>query len=206
MRRVTRRPERLTNSSATIAEVARHHGEQIARLRERVLPDGEVPADRPRCPSRRDCRSTAAPAPRLAGLDAHPIAREHVGAVGEVGDAAEAFSLALGAVDAVGAVKPGQRLVVLGIAARRDLQHEGPLRHMRNRKPRLAEFIVARRQRFPVELHLQQLEMLAVEPERRAGGTCLGVRPELEAAGDDRLVRLEPDVEADPVDEPGGGR
>ena len=59
------------------------------------------------------------------GGDGDGVARHHVRPVGEIGDAAEAFRLALGEEAAVGDIQAGQFGVVLRRDAGFDLQHAG---------------------------------------------------------------------------------
>jgi hypothetical protein len=58
-------------------------------------------------------------------LDAHGVDREHIGAVDEIGDAAEALRLALRAVGAARTVEAGKGGVRLRVAERDDLEGEG---------------------------------------------------------------------------------
>jgi hypothetical protein len=101
-------------------EFAGHQGEQVAGLGEGVLPDREVAATGSsplsiRLPFDSSQRSDG------VALDAHRVAAQHVRPVGEVGDAAEALGLALGAVAAARHVEAHQG----GVAGRVDLDLGG---------------------------------------------------------------------------------
>ena len=98
-------------------QVAGDHGEEIGRLVEGVIPDRimatafELTGIGGVAVGQEDGRC------RPVGLDPHAIGNEDVRAIVEIGDAAEAFRLALGAPDAVRAIKPHQ----LGVVFRNDL-------------------------------------------------------------------------------------
>src|SRR6266849_3463591 len=69
------------------------------------------------------------------GFDAGGVDRHHVGAVGEIGDAAEALGLALGAKDRSRAIKARELGVGGGIDGGLDLQPERPVRRLRDGQP-----------------------------------------------------------------------
>ncbi len=87
-------------------EIARDQREQIARLGEGIVPFGPVApvfeiALRDRiavCEQHREAR--------FVGGHPHLVAAEHVGPIGEEGDAAEALGLALGAEHAARSIEP----------------------------------------------------------------------------------------------------
>ena len=160
--------------SATQRELAADQREQIARLRERIVPDREMPVG----PGDVALRHEIAVGEQhrrvvFVGLDARRVDRHHVRPVEEIGDAAEAFGLALRAVDVAGAVKPHE----LGVAGRidhgLDLEFERPVRRLRDGEP------VRRRRRSsrPAAacrraLSDDELQLVAIEHQRRrrAGG------------------------------------
>ncbi len=82
-------------------KIAGNKGEEVAWFRMRIMPDGEVPVR---------SRDVAAlleisigqedGAGRLVGFHANRVARHHIGPVIEIGDAPEAFRLALRAENA----------------------------------------------------------------------------------------------------------
>ena len=106
-------------------EIAGHQREEVAWFRMGIMPDGEVPVG-----SR---NASALPvvavgqqdgAQGLARFHAHRVARHHIGAVVEIGNAPEAFRLALGAVHGVGLVKARERRVTHGVAFGFNLKRE----------------------------------------------------------------------------------
>ena len=112
------------------AEIAGDQREQIGRLRERIVPDREMPAvGELAC---RDRIAVGQQQRRLlgVGLDADRVDGQDVRPVEEIGDAAKALGLALRAIDAARAVEPHQRLV----AGRRDLGLDGQLEAARRRR------------------------------------------------------------------------
>ena len=100
------------------------------------------------------------------GLDPHRIARHHVGAVEEPGDAAEAVRLALGAEVAAAAVEARERGVALGVDP-----HERLEREALGRRGDLERLFVDRvlpcGERSPVDRDRERLELLAREHERQ---------------------------------------
>ena len=154
------------------AQVARHQGEQVGRLRERVLPAHEVPAVRPLAGLHRVAVRKQHRERRLLGLDGGGEARHHVGPVEEIGDAPEAFGLALGAVHAAGAVKTLQRGVVLRDDAHLRLEREA-LRRSEQGERLAVEGVFVLRERAPVNGHRNELQALPVQAQRaglRPGG------------------------------------
>ena len=101
MRSATSRPDMVRNVSSTQASIPADQREQIGRLRERIVPDREM-ARRPASSPAVDQIAVGEQHRRFAfvGLDARGVDRHHVGPVGEIGDAAKAFRLALGAIGA----------------------------------------------------------------------------------------------------------
>ena len=98
-------------------EIAADEGEQVAGLGVRVAPHRVVPLSAvERAALERIAVGEQHGGLVAVGLDAGGVGGEHVGAIEEVGDAAEALGLALRAVDAAREVEAGQRLVGLGIA------------------------------------------------------------------------------------------
>ena len=107
-----------------VPEIAADQREQIGRLWVRIVPDREMPAAGEiaavdQVAVRQQHRSFV-----FVGLDARGVDRHHVGPVGEIGDAAEAFGLALRAVGAARAVKPGELGIGGRIDQRLDFQRE----------------------------------------------------------------------------------
>ena len=105
MRRSTLRPERVVKLSARHAEFSGDQREEIGGLREGVFPGREVTlawdlAALDKVAIRKQDRRFL-----LIRFDAHPELRQDVGTVEVIGDAPEAFGLALRAIDALRAVK-----------------------------------------------------------------------------------------------------
>ena len=109
------RPARAGDERPAIdREIARDEREQIAGLGEGIVPLRPVPpvariALRDRIAVREQYRVA-----RLVRGHPHAVAAEHVGPVGEEGDTAEAFRLALGAEIAARGVEPHQLGVAVG--------------------------------------------------------------------------------------------
>ena len=87
----------------------------------------------------------------FVGLDAGGVDGHHVGPVEEIGDAAEAFSLALRAIDIAGAVKPHQLGVASRIDQSLDLKLEWAVRHLRDGKSIRRRDEIFRGQRLAVQ-------------------------------------------------------
>ena len=88
----------------------------------------------------------------FVGFDARGVDRHHVGPVGKVGDAAEAFRLALRAIGAARAVEPGELGVGGRVDQRLDLERERPVRRLRDGQAVRRRHVAVRRQRGAVEL------------------------------------------------------
>ena len=123
---------------ADVGEIAGDDGEEVAGLLERIAPDREVPA-RPRL-ARRFEIAVGEQHRRfgLVRLEPHAIGREHVGPIEEIGDAAEAFGLALRAIGRARAIEPHQLGVGGRIEPRLDAQRERPARRVGEREARTA--------------------------------------------------------------------
>ena len=99
----------------------------------------------------------------FVGFDARGVDRHYVGPVGEIRDAAESFRLALGAIGAARAVKPGELGIGRRIDQRFDLQRERPVRRLRDGELIGRGHVAFRRQRGAVELESGQREPVAVK-------------------------------------------
>ena len=143
------------------------------------------------------------------GLDAHRVGGEHVGAVEEIRDAAEAFGLALGAVDVVGAVKARERLIGLRVDEGDDLERERLRWRLEQGQAAVGEPVVLLAERLEVERDRSKLEVFAVEPqrdrlERPSLAARVGIGADREARAHARACFVEVEVECDLVDEVGG--
>ncbi len=166
------------------------------------MPDGEVPpgagdvAVRYWIAVRQQHRGGGA-----VGLDAHRIDGEHVGPVDEIGDAAEALRLALGAIGAARAVEAGERGVRVRVAQSDDFKGERLRRNGGDAERTFLELIVLGRQGFAVERKTLKRQAFAIEHEGAPARRHLGVGPQSELCGDARRLRVERDVEFDLLDE-----
>ena len=168
MPRSTRRPERVVKLVLHRNQIAGDQREQIARLRMRIGPGDAMPAvagvlDRAGIAVRQHDRHA-----RRVGGDRGGEARHHVGPVGKIGDAAEAFRLALGEEAAVRRVEAGQLRVVLRRDARFDLQRRG-VRHVGDEQLAVLEHVAVGAEFLAVQRDAQQRQRLAVQRQRRAG-------------------------------------
>ena len=136
----------------------------------------------------------------FVGLDARGVNRHHVRPVEEVGDAAEAFGLALRAIGRAGAVEAHQLGIGGGIDDGLDGKLERPVRRLRNGQPFGRGQETFARQRPAVERERAQLQLLAVEDQRRRRAAAVRLEPELGA--DRGCGRIERHVEIDGFDEP----
>ena len=91
-----------------VAELAADQREQIGGLRPGIVPDREMAAAGQIAALAQIAVGEQHRRFGLVGLDARGEDRHHVGTVGIIGDAAEAFGLALGAVVAARPVEPGE--------------------------------------------------------------------------------------------------
>ena len=132
----------------------------------RVVPDREMPV---RPAGRRFDEIAVGEQHRhvgAVGFDARRVDRHHVRAVEEIGDAAEAFGLALRAIGAVGAIQPHQ----LGVGGRIDrgfdLELERALRRLRDGQAVGRRGIGVLRQRRAVDRRSTTSDkFVAVEPQ-----------------------------------------
>ena len=167
-------------------EVRRHHREEVARLRERVLPSRPVAAVPP-LPRGRESENHARGLAfalrhevavgeqprelRLVRAQRHGVGRHHVGAVDEVGDAPEALGLALRDEARLGRVEALELGVLPRIEAHHRLERER-IGHLRDGEVRLVGAVFARGERAAVDRDRKELEVLAVEHQRLGGARC----------------------------------
>ncbi len=154
-------------------QVSRHQREQIARLGMRVLPGDEVTTALALATLDGIAVGEQDRVAVLVGDDGGGEHRHHVRAVRVVGDATEAFGLALGAEHARGHIKPFQR----GIRGRVDHDHRLELtvgRQAGQRQVSLIELVFISGERSPIDTHGLKRQMLAIEHQRRRGITAHG--------------------------------
>ena len=138
------------------------------------------------------------------GFHAHRVGREHIGAIEEIGDAAETLGFALRAVDVPGKIEAGERFVGVRIAVGGNFECEGTLG-----KPCDGEFLVGRLvvpfvEFPPVEPHRFQFQQFPVQFEC-AGFGDRGVRAHAQSRADTGARRMERHIQVDRVDEIAGG-
>ncbi len=128
----------------------------------------------------------------FVGFDAGGVDRHHVRPVEEVGDAAKTLGLALRAIGVAGAVKPHELGIAGWIDDGFDVELERPVRRLRDGEPLGRGDEVFRRQRLAVERERDELQLLAVEHERRRRARGVGLEPEFGAhpwSRSDRAIR-----------------
>ncbi len=176
-------------------QVAGHQREQVAGLGEGVFPPGQVTA----VVQRRGLDEVAVGQQhRVAGLvgaQRDRVDRHHVGAVEEVGDAAEALGLALREEAAARGVEARQRGVLVRRAGVADLQREVRVGHVVD--DQLMAFL-AEGHALAVDQHAQQVELLAMQAQRAVRHR--GVALQAHLAGDQRLGRIEVEAQVDGAD------
>ena len=181
-------------------EVAGDQGEQVARLRVRIDPARPVAAVAGIARCLRIAVGEQHRAGATVGDQRHGVARHHVRAVGEVGDAAEAFGLALGEEVAAGDVQAAE----LGVLVRRDpgfgFQHAGVRQvgdgqAIRRQRERVGRQVSA------VEAQCEQRQRLAVEPQRRLRVAMRGVAPQCQTRAHHGRRGIEVEVQFDGIDQ-----
>ena len=185
-----------------LLQLRRHHGEEIGWLGKGIHPFRKVPSARLR--ARRD-QVAIRQQHRIAlalGVDGIGVARHHVRPVDEPGDAAEALRFALGEKAVARCVQALESGVLLRPDARNRFQREA-LGHPGNAEALLAEHVFPRRQRPAVERHRHQLDLLAVEQQRRAGVGSLRVSRERQGRAHQRMVFADIDIESNGRDQEG---
>ncbi len=180
-------------------QIAGNQREQVTRLGPRVVPLGPV------CAVLALARAHAVAVAQqhrervLRPGHAHAVSREHVGPVGEEGDAAEALGLALGAEHPIRGIEAHQ----LGVGRRGDLGgHLDQVRVARQRDHEVAVVEAPRVDRLPVDFDLDRNQAVALEPDHRAGRS-LGVALHCQRRADLRPLHAEREVERDFGHQPG---
>ena len=137
----------------------------------------------------------------LVGFDPGGEHRHHVRPIGEIGDAAEAFGLALGAIGPGRTIETHKLRVGGRVHHGLDVETERPLRGVRNGQQVGGDDIAIGRQGHAVERQRDQRKAVAVESERcaRFAGR---VRLDDQSRAHTGCDRVERDVERDSVDHP----
>ena len=173
-------------------QAGRDQGEQVARLRERVVPAGEVAAVLELAFLDQVAIGEQDRVGRLVGADQHRVLGHHVGPVEEEGDAAEALGLALGEEAAARGVEAGECGVLLRRAGVADLEAEAAFGRVVDDEHAV---LVAERHRFAVGQAPGEDQLLAVQAQRSGGHVAVAL--DLHPAGDQRLRRVEVEGQVD---------
>ena len=139
----------------------------------------------------------------LLGLDAGGVDRHDVGTVEEIGEAAEAFRLALGAVDRARTIEAHELGVGGWVDDGLDLQPERAVRRLRDGEPVGGRDELFGRKRRAVEFQPPQVQRIAIERERRRG-RAVPVGPQRQGRAHPRRGRIELYVEFHRLDQPVG--
>jgi hypothetical protein len=179
-------------------EAAGDQGEQIAGLREGVLPNREVPAAGQAAVLDQVAVGEQNRAGRPVRLDPDAVPGHDIGPVGEIRDLAEALRLALGAEHAIRDVQALERGVALGADAHFALEGErgGQVVH---RQALAFDLIAVPAQRLAIEPEVHQLQLLAVEHQRTDVLARRRVAPHHEARPDLGARRLQAKLQLDLV-------
>ena len=149
------------------SQVAGDQGEQIARLRERIVPnDGASPIAHmlaQRVPVRQKHRIAFG-----VGGDRRREPRQHVWPIRVVGDLAEALGLALGAVHRAGLVQALQGGVLFGLDAGADA-HAAGVRHVEHGEGLAVDGVFVAAKRPSVHLDAVEDQVRAVQHQGRTG-------------------------------------
>ena len=124
-------------------ERPRDQGEEIGRLGKRIDPCSEVPAIAGLSGGARIAVREQHRRQLPVGDDGNGVTRHHVGPIEEVGDATEAFGLAMSAKQIAGDVEAGQLRVGRRVCPRRDVEHEA-VRHVPDRERLRADLVAGR--------------------------------------------------------------
>ena len=186
-----------------VREIAAHQREQIGRFFERIVPHGEMPPGAWHVASSNEI-AVGQQHRRLAfvGFDAGGVDRHHVRSVEEISDAAKALGFTLGAISVARAVKPHELCIVYGIDDCFDVEFEWTVRRLCNGEPIRSDDEVFRRQRLAVDRQRSELQVFAVENERRRRAGRVGF--DLELGAYSGRLRMERHVEVDRLDQPVG--
>ncbi len=184
-------------------EVAADQREQVGRLREGIVPDGEMAAAGEVAGFDEIAVGEQHRRVGFVGLDARRVDRQHVRPVEEIGDAAKALGLALGAIGAAGAVEPHQLRIGGRIDQRHDFKTKRPVRRLRDDQAvRRRRVGVCRRGRA-IDGQSCEFESVAIEQQRcRRGGLRIG--PHVEGRAYSCRRRMKRNVEIDGLDQPIG--
>ena len=181
-------------------QVTGNQREQIARLRMRIGPDHAVAAiadvlDHTGIPVRQHHRHA-----RLVGGDRGGEACHHIRPIGEICDATETFSLALGEVAAVRCVEPRQLRVVLRRDTRFDLQRRG-VRHVGDQQLAVPQHVPIRTEFRAIQHDPDQRHSLAIQRQRRGAVSRGWIAPQRHARANLRRGLVEVERKIDGIDQ-----
>ncbi len=202
MRSVTSRSGHGAELVFHAGEIAADQREQVGGLGMRIVPDREMAPRRQLAAVGEVAIGKQHRRFLFIGFDPRGVDRHHVGPVGEVGDAAEAFRLALRAIGATRAVEAGELSIGRRIDQGLDLQRERPVRRLRDSEAVRRRRIAFRRQRGAIELERGEGEAVAVEHQRRGGRQRVGL--ELQRRAHLGLRRMQRDIEMHGFHQPVG--
>ena len=155
-------PLRGGDAAVNVGQVAGDEGEEVTRLGMRVIPLRVVP-------SARQFALRLAVAVRkqdgivfLIRFNAYPVGGEHIGTVKRRSDTAEAFSLALGAIDAVRAVETGEFFVFIRFQAHDGTQVEVAADIFQVQQQAVVLVLLGSK-RFTVDFDIFQREMFGMQ-------------------------------------------
>ncbi|MNU89928.1 hypothetical protein D3C71_797810 [compost metagenome] len=150
------------------AEIAGDKREEIAGFRMRIEPGCEVTAFTVIAAAEEIAVREQQRIAFLRRDDRHRIGRQNIRPVGEIGDTAETFRLALRAINAIGAVKPHQLRIDLRIDVIGDADLEGRFgRQIADGQAVGRRLILADGKLHLVEQQAGELQLVAIENERR---------------------------------------
>ena len=178
-------------------QAAGHHGEQVAGLFVRVVPDGEMaPIVQIAAFNQVAVGQQHGPA-RLVGAQGDGVGGHHVGPVQKVGDAAKALGLALREKVAAAHVQAHEARVFFRAAGGEDFQLERlrPFGQVFQHQ-RLA--VHAKRAALPAQQHAREAEFIAIQPQRLRGH--IGIAAQRHAVEHAGLGRVQVKSEVHAVD------
>ncbi|MNY00854.1 hypothetical protein D3C86_1333640 [compost metagenome] len=155
-------------------QITGHQREQVRRLHERVFPGRPVPAVFAGAAGNRVAVRQEDRIAVLLGHHGRGELAHHVRTVEVIGDLAEAFGFALGAEHRAGLVQAFQRRVGFRVDSHAGVDRERGAGRVQ-RQVVLGQLVVSFAQLAVGQGHRQQVELLAVQHQRRQARAALGV-------------------------------
>ena len=181
-------------------QVTRDQGKEVAGLGKGVLPGDQMPAVLQRALLDAVAVGQEHREALAIGDECGSITRHHIGAVQEIGDAPKPLRLALGAEHVAGLVKPLECCVEIGMDANPCVQSE-PVGHPLQGERIGLHPVLGRQEDVPVDRHLLEIQLLAVEPERAVAAGCRRIPAHLQAGLHAGAIRIQLESEIDMVDQ-----